>query len=246
LTSIPADRIDSALLFDPCISLVALLAILSFSSPTLAASEQQDVEGCADSNLHVTQGSAEWDFSPRYYNLLSPCSGNCILTAAIGRYVETSMSSIFFDPKPAAWSWDYGDIHFANLTIGRKLADFGHYISLEPEAGIGKRFGDANEYEFWGALYLRWHVFPWDHIINTTVATSTGVSYASNSNRLEEERVRGSASTLHYFSPEITLAPPGGSWVSFVIRLHHRSGAGGIFGESGGFQYLMFGLRLEF
>jgi hypothetical protein len=42
------------------------------------------------------------------------------------------------------------------------------------------------------------------------------------------------------------LAPPGDSSISFVIRLHHRSGAGGLFGESGGFQYLMFGLRAHF
>jgi hypothetical protein len=63
---------------------------------------------------------------------------------------------------------------------------------------------------------------------------------------LEENRVKGGASFLHYFSPEITLAAPDESSVSFVIRLHHRSGAGGLFGESGGFQYLMVGLRVYF
>jgi hypothetical protein len=195
--------------------------------------------------LQVTQAPAEEGVSLRFYDLLSPCSGDCQLTAAFGRYVETSMSSIFFDPNLAPWDWTYGDINFASLTFGRKVADFGHYISLEPEVGVGKRFGDANEFEFWGALYIRWNPFFWDHIIDTSIAVSTGVSYASESNRLEEKRVHGDASFLHYFSPEITLALPDERSASVVIRLHHRSGAG-IFGESGGFQYLMGGLRVYF
>lgn len=196
--------------------------------------------------LQETQAPAEVGDSFRFYDLLSPCLGDCQVTTALGRYVETSMSSIFFDPKPAPWSWDYGDINFTSLTFARKIAEYGNYISFEPEVGVGKRFGDANEYEFWGALYGRWNGFPWDHIIDTSVAVSTGVSYASNSNRLEENRVNGNASWLHYFSPEITLAAPDESSVSFVIRLHHRSGAGGLFAESGGFQYLMLGLRVHF
>ena len=246
MTSIPVGPNCRAFVFNRYIALAPLFAILIFADPTYAASEQKEIEEGAGRAPQVTQVPAEEGVSLRFYDLLSPCSGDCQLTAAFGRYVETSMSSIFFDPKWAPWDWTYGDINFASLTFGRKLADFGHYISFEPEVGVGKRFGDADEFEFWGALYIRWNAFPWDHVIDTSIAVSTGVSYASESNQLEEERVRDDASFLHYFSPEITLAAPGGSSVSVVIRLHHRSGAGGLFGESGGFQYLMVGLRAYF
>ena len=73
----------------------------------------------------------------------------------------------------------------------------------------------------------------------------TQPTYAASEEK-KEERARSDASFLHYFSPEITLAVPNESSVSLVIRLHHRSGAGGLFGESGGFQYLMLGLRAHF
>mgnify|MGYP001821854451 CR=1 FL=1 len=231
--------------FNCCVATVALLTGFIFADPAYAA-EKNDPAVEAEHSAQVKQAPAEEEVALRFYKLLSPCSGDCLATVAVGRYVETSMTDIFFDPKPVPWDWDYGDITFASLTFGRKLADYGRFISLEPEVGLGRRFGDADEYEFWGALYVRWNPFPWDHIIDTSIAISTGVSYASQNNELEEDRAKSNASFLHYFSPEITLAAPGDSSVSFVIRLHHRSGAGGLFGESGGFQYLMFGLRAYF
>ena len=235
-----------AIVFNRYIALVSLIAIFVFAGPAYAASEEKDIERGAGGASQVPPAPAEEGVSLRFYDLLSPCSGDCQVTAAFGRYVDTAMSDIFFDPNLAPWDWTYGDIHFASLTFGRKVADYGHYVSFEPEVGVGKRFGDADEIEIWGALYLRWNAFVWDHIVDTSVAVSTGVSYASESNEREEDRVRGDASLLHYFSPEITLAPPDQNLASFVIRLHHRSGAGGLFGESGGFQYLMFGLRAHF
>ena len=229
-----------------CMGLVFLCTFLTDFGSIYAAAENTATDGGADGASEPRQASAEKNASWRSYDIRSPCSGDCLATAAFGRYVETSMTNIFFELELVPWEWDYGDINFASLTLGRKLADYGRFISIEPEVGLGKRFGDADEYEFWGALYLRWNPFYWDHIIDTSIAASTGVSYASQNNELEADRAKSDATWLHYFSPEITLAPPGDSSVSFVIRLHHRSGAGGLFGESGGFQYLMFGFRGHF
>ena len=167
------------------IALVTLVSIFILADPAYAAAEGEEIEARGGSALQVAQTPAQEGSSFRFYDLLSPCSGGCLLTAAFGRYVETSMTDIFFDPKPLPWDWDYGDINFASITFGRKFADYGHLISLEPEVGAGKRFGDADEYEFWGALYLRWNPFFWDHIIDTSIAVSTGVSYASENNELE-------------------------------------------------------------
>jgi hypothetical protein len=229
-----------------CTWLVLFLTFLIAFGPIDAAAGNTAIDGGADGVSEPSQAPADKSASWRSYDIWSPCSGDCLATAAFGRYVETSMTNIFFELELVPWEWDYGDINFASLTFGRKLADYGRFISIEPEVGLGKRFGDADEYEFWGALYLRWNPFYWDHIIDTSIAASTGVSYASRNNELEADRAKSNATWLHYFSPEITLAPPGDSSFSFVIRLHHRSGAGGVFGESGGFQYLMFGLRGHF
>ncbi len=237
MTSTPAVSRFRASIFSRCIALVHLFALFVFAVPAFSET---------DSASEAEQVSEERSTTLQFYDLLSPCSEQCLVTAAYGRYVETNMTDIFSDPQPFPWSWDYGDIDFARITFGRKLADYGRFLSLEPEMGAGRRFGDADEYEIWGALYLRWNPFIWDHIVDTSIAISTGVSYATDNNELEEDRAKSNATWLHYFSPEITLAPPGDSSMFFVLRLHHRSGAGGVFGESGGFQYLMFGLRVHF
>ena len=49
------------------------------------------------------------------------------------------------------------------------VADFGG----EPEVGIGQRFGQQSATELWGALFLRYHGFPWDKWIVTTLAWRT-------------------------------------------------------------------------
>ena len=226
------------------LALAALLIITVFAPPAHASSAEQEKR---DGNGGAPQGaqkSAEVGASLRFYDLISPCSGDCQVTVAFGRYVETSMTTIFTEVVPP-WNWTYGDINFASLTFGRKVADYGHYISLEPEVGLGKRFGDAKEVEFWGALYLRWNAFFWDAVLDTSIAVSTGVSYATRSNRLEEMRAGADSSFQHYFSPEITFALPNWPSVSMVVRMHHRSSAG-TFGGAGAFQYLMGGLRKHF
>ena len=125
MTSTPVGPKCRAFVFNRYIALVPLFAIFIFADPTYAASEKKEIEGGAGRALQVTQAPAEEGVSLRFYDLLSPCSGDCQLTTAFGRYVETSMSSIFFDPKLAPWDWTYGDINFASLTFGRKVADFG-------------------------------------------------------------------------------------------------------------------------
>ena len=232
-------------MFNRLVAQALLHTFVSLGSPTFAASETSEPKVPGSSTPQMGQPLAGADNSLLFYDPISPCSGNCRATAAFGRYVETSMSSIFFRGV-GPWDWDFGDVYFASLTFGRKVADWDKYISLEPEMGIGKRFGDTNEFEFWGALYLRWNAFFWDDIVDTSIAVSTGLNYATGTDRLEAERAGGDTSRLqHYFSPEITFSLPEESRVSFVVRLHHRSSAG-VFDGGGAFQYIMGGPRLHF
>jgi hypothetical protein len=93
-----------------------------------------------------------------------------------------------------------------------------------------------------------------------TVAVSTGLNYASavsTEEFLESRNGRGSR-LLQYLSPEITFALPSTPDRELVIRSHHRSGGGGIYGNTvpvygsifhgtaGGTQFIVVGLRQRF
>jgi hypothetical protein len=121
-------------------------------------------------------------------------------------------------------------------------------IDIEPEVGIAKRFGNAHEAEIWAALYFRFTAFPWNHIVYTTAAVSTGLNYASGISDWERF-IAGKAAPqrlLHYFSPELTFALPEHKNVELVLRLHHRSGVYGLISRIAGAQYATAGVRWRF
>ena len=74
-----------------CIALVCLFAIFLFTQSTYAASEEK--KGGADSALQAQQAPAQKSASLSFYDLQSPCLGDCLVTAAFGRYVKTSIAA---------------------------------------------------------------------------------------------------------------------------------------------------------
>ena len=131
----------------------------------------------------------------------------------------------------------------------------GSWASAELEAGVGQRFGELHATELWGALYVRWHAFPWNHFLRTTIAVSTGLNYATKVEELERKRddFGNGSRLLHYLSPEITFALPDQENWEVVLRYHHRSGGGGILGEyrvfngvTGGSNHATVGVRYRF
>ena len=83
--------------------------------------------------------------------------------------------------------------------------------------------------------------------MDTSIAVSTGVSYATDNNELEEDRAKSNATWLHLF---LTRDHPGAAGRRFdVFRPSAPSPLGRRwrYSESrAGFQYLMFGLRVHF
>ena len=77
------------------IALVTLFSIFILAGPAYAAAEREEIERGAGSASQVVQAPAEEGSTFRFYDLLSPCTGDCLLTAAFGRYVETSMTDIY-------------------------------------------------------------------------------------------------------------------------------------------------------
>lgn len=179
----------------------------------------------------------------RWHSPLAECQGNCAAHLSVGRFFSTSMTKAFglnedFVPDSgryvAPWNYDYEDSFLLSAAASRRVLTVGEWASAELEAGIGQRFGDMHATELWGAIYLRWHAFPWNNYIKTTVAISTGLNYATTID--ERERVRDDAlkgsRLLHYLSPEVTFALPDQENWELVFRMHHRSGGGAVFGDS--------------
>ncbi len=185
----------------------------------------------------------------RTYPLTGPCAGNCATAVYGGRYVENSMSQVLVSDPELPFSWTYADDHLIAGTVSRRIASLWDRVDIEPEVGIGQRFGKQHETEVWGAFFVRYRGFPWDPWVPTSLAVSTGFNYASGVSDIESARARdGEGSRLmHYFSPEITVGLPGMRDREILFRFHHRSGVFGLVSDAwGGAQYGTVGLRWRF
>jgi hypothetical protein len=141
------------------------------------------------------------------------------------------------------WQAD-GEYGFTGIALSREVARFHEAFSIEIEIGAGGRFGsDYDAAEAWLAAFLRYDRFPWNDVVRTTVAVSTGVNVISH---LPPDEVGedDNSRLLHYFSPEITFALPDHPNNELVLRWHHRSGVFGTFGGvRGGSNVVALGLR---
>lgn len=184
------------------------------------------------------------------------CTGDCALTISIGPRLETTLRSALAleQPYTAPWNWRYGNSGMVSAALSKRYAWIEDTIYVEPEIGLGQRYGALRETEAWVALYVRWVRFPWNDFLRTSLAVSTGLNFASDIALYEETRgkVPGGSRLQHYFSPEITFGLPDKPDVDLVFRFHHRSG-GAIVGNKtlfngtdGGVQHFMLGLRYRF
>jgi hypothetical protein len=188
--------------------------------------------------------------NPTGWALFSPCERNCAVAAYLGTYVENSMADVLFFSPETPFTWDYAtDDHFLGLTLSRYAATVLGRVDVEPEVGLGRRFGRQSVTEGWLAVFFRYRGFPWDETLLTSVAVSTGLNIASRYSSVEIERTGETSGyrVMHYFSPEITLALPSRPDTELMFRFHHRSGAYGLFNDvGGGAHYGSVGIRLRF
>ncbi|GAB4177945.1 MAG: hypothetical protein Kow0020_13960 [Wenzhouxiangellaceae bacterium] len=122
---------------------------------------------------------------------------------------------------------------------------------FEIEGQAVKHWGLQDHWEFNAAYIARWKPFPWDEFVDTSLAAGAGVSYAlevppiePRADRVTAER---SAKLLGYLMAEVAFAPPGDARWAVFVRLHHRSGAKGLFKDvDGGSNFITGGLRWRF
>jgi hypothetical protein len=110
-----------------------------------------------------------------------------------------------------------------------------------------KHSGLQHHWEFNTLLVARWHLFPWNRHVDTSVAVGEGLSYATRTPFVEAKDHDQTSHLLNYLLFEITAGLPRYPNWHLSGRIHHRSGVYGIFGGvHGASNFLGFGVRYTF
>ena len=213
--------------------------------------------------LLVTAGAARADTLPGWVDwngdFIGPCHGDCAISLYGGKEVTSSMERTFFVKLPATlpWDWNWRDTYLVAGAFSRRLVTFLDVISIEPEIGVGRRFGQMHTTELWGAFNLRWIWFPWNDYVRTSIGLADGLSFTSNIDPKEQQLTAPHIHAnrlaypksywMNFFTPELTLALPEHPQHELLFRFHHRSGVYGEFGGTfSGAQFFSAGFRYRF
>jgi hypothetical protein len=156
---------------------------------------------------------------------------------------------------PFSSHWDLKDQYMGTVGLGREMARITSLWGLDVDLGmelegLGShhwgRYGDYQE--FVGSFNLRWHKFPWNEHLPTTLAHGIGLSYATVVPEQEVLYRRGKSSRLLVFLMwDITFGLPSHPQWAVFFRIHHRSGAFGTFdGVHGAANYPCIGIKYGF
>jgi len=140
---------------------------------------------------------------------------------------------------------DSGD-RIIGLAVSREVSRWGDDLGIELEAMVAHHFGRESYEEAGTALYLRWHSFPWNDWVPTTMAAGMGPSYTTIYPLSEFEPGASSRSrVLNQLNLEVTFGLPSQPDTSLLLRLQHRSGIFGVI-DHGSSDFLTMGLRQLF
>lgn len=171
------------------------------------------------------------------------CAGNCKWQVSLygGILAEDTLNDIFtFDA-------DYTDDHtLVVAALAREIYRYRQLATLQLEGQVGRHFGQENDHwEFVVDLLARWHAFPWNRYLETTVAAGTGLSYYTRVSEVEKEHDDDAQRLLGYLAIELTFGLPQLPRWDLMIRVHHRSGAGNAIGP-GYSNFMCAGLKFAF
>ena len=101
--------------------------------------------------------------------------------------------------------------------------------------------------EFAPYIAWRWANFPWNHYVTTSLAIGEGVSYVSSVPWIEKRNNDNIKRVLNYLMLEATFAIPCYPQWQLVARIHHRSGAFGLYhADNSGSNVIGLGVRYIF
>lgn len=143
---------------------------------------------------------------------------------------------------------DFLNAYMLAVAPSRVLQKYGDRAELAIEGQVAKHWNYQDHWEFNGLFVARWLAFPWDVYLDTSLAVGEGLSYASQVPQIEILRSPDATSRLlNYVLVEADLRPAFTRHWSLNLRLHHRSGALGLFdGVHRGSNILCAGLKYRF
>ena len=124
--------------------------------------------------------------------------------------------------------------YIAVVALARQFWHYKKYISFEVEGQIGN-----------GLIIGRWHAFPWNKYVDTSVAVGDGLSHYTQVSKVEKEDDDDAQETLNYLMFELVLGLPRYPRWDLVVRIHHRSSIFGLYG-AGGSNYVCGGIKFSF
>lgn len=150
---------------------------------------------------------------------------------------------VMIDPVGAGYVNDY-------LVVAALSEKYRSYragrVELEAEGQVAYNFGAEHYWQFnFVPVMVRLHQAPWSYGFETSTAFGLGLSYDTETPRIEVEQEGESRQALIYWVAEVTAGPIDGPW-AVSLRLHHRSVGYGLFGRDGGMNALGMGLRWRF
>ena len=162
------------------------------------------------------------------------------LTVYGGAHAQDTIEDVFtFNAK-----FEDND-YIAVAALAREFWHYQDYISFEAEGQIGKHFNNDTFWEFNGLIIGRWHAFPWDKYVDTSLAVGDGLSCYTEISKVEKDDDDDAQKTLNYLLFELALGLPQYPRWDLVARIHHRSSVFGLYG-AGGSNYVTGGIKFSF
>ena len=162
------------------------------------------------------------------------------LTVYGGAHAQDTIEDVFtFNAK-----FEDND-YIAVAALAREFWHYQDYISFEAEGQIGKHFNNDTFWEFNGLIIGRWHVFPWNKYVDTSLAVGDGLSCYTEISKVEKDDDDDAQKTLNYLLFELALGLPQYPRWDLVVRIHHRSSVFGLYG-AGGSNYVTGGIKFSF
>jgi hypothetical protein len=163
---------------------------------------------------------------------------------AITGFGGVSLNNVWEDVFTAPQDLHFEEAYLAGVAVARVLGEPITGLSFEIEGQLVRHFGSQTHWEVNAPiLTARWGLFPW--ALDTSVAFGLGLSLASETPQLEVENEGDSEAVMAYWMIEVDSELPAENW-RIVGRLHHRSPAYGLFGDDGGANALVLGVRRQF
>jgi hypothetical protein len=134
------------------------------------------------------------------------------------------------------------------VAISQEVGRTGTVLEWSVEGQLVQHFGVQRHQEVNAVFIVRWVRFPWDRHVHTSLGFGQGLSYAFREPEFEPRRDADldSSKLLNYLLVEVAAGAPDSHWHGFV-RVHHRSGVFGLYGDvHGGSNFIGVGFRYRF